>query len=334
MKSIKIFSGSSYQELAEEVCRILGIKLSPSRSYVYESTGCIEYQLKEDVKGRNVYLFQTFLPNLYLNHLQIWEGLQMIDAASLNGAKNITLVASYVPYARSDKIPGDLKFRPGMNISAELLIRCWQVAGVDSVIVVDPHSKRFAEFFNLDCRNYKISRFSEFHEIDSTNLIASEVGPEIAKNKENSILLTPDEGALERNLELQEMLGIKMFCAKKKRVGDDKVQSIRKGWSIKDTEGKDIYFRDDEISSGGTVKQTLNGLKSNKNFVIATHGVFSKGALENLWQIKNLGKIIVTNTLPISTEMKDRLHLRIISVADLIAKKIVQIESEIQKYQA
>ena len=304
--------------------------MSLSKTHLYESTGCIEYQLQEDVKGKKVYLFQTFLPNLYDNHLLIWESLQMIDAASLNEAKNVTLVASYIPYARSDKVPGDKKFLSGMNISAELLIRCWQTAGADRIIAVDPHSRKFAGFFNLDCRNYKISRLTEFCEIDTTNLIASDIGPKIAENPENSILLTPDEGALERNSELQRLLDIKMLCAKKKRMRDDKVRSVREGWTAKDTKGKDVYFRDDEISSGSTVKKTLEGLKSNKNFVIATHGVFSKGALDNLWQIRNLGRIIVTNTLPISTEIKDRLHPRIISVADLIAKKIIHIESEIQ----
>ena len=319
MKNIKIFSGSAYPELAEKVCKILGTKLSPSKTYTY-STGCFERQLRDNVKGKNVYLFQTSLPNLCDNHIQIWEGLEMIDAASKNKAENITLVASYVPYARSDKIPGDPEFLPGTNISAELLIRCWQIAGANRVIVVDPHSKRFTTFFN----------YATVYEIDPTDLIVSEIKSEIAENPENSILLTPDKGALKRNLELQKILGIKMLCAEKSRIKDDEVKSIKKDWSVKDTEGKNIYFRDDEISSGGAVKETLNGLKANKNIVIATHGVFSEKARENLQQIENLEKIIVTDTLPISEEIKNALPLKIISVADLIAQTIIQIEKEIK----
>lgn len=331
-KNIKIFSGSTYPELAKKVCEILGIELSPSKTHIYGSTGCFERQLQDDVKGKNVYLFQTFLPNINANHLQIWEGLEMIHAASLNGAKNITLVASYVPYGRSDKVPGDKKFLLGTNVSAELLIMCWQIAGVNRVIVVEPHSNRFAEFFNSDQRNYnyKLSRYATVYKIDSADLIASEIEPEIAKNPENSLLLAPDKGAKDRNKKLQDILGIKMLCAEKDREKDDKVRSIRKEWNVKDTEGKDIYFCDDEISSGGTVKATLKGLKANKNIIIATHGVFSGNARENLQQVENLEKIIVTDTLPISAEIRDALPLKIISVAGLISQAIIQIEKEIE----
>jgi len=262
MEVRKIFSGSSYSELAEKVCKILGVKLSSSKTYTYNSTGCFERQLQENVKGKNVYLFQTAIPNLCDNHLLNWEGLEMIDAASLNGAENITLVVSYVPYARSDKVPGDKKFLPGTNINAQLLIRCWQIAGVNRVVVVEPHSKRFTTFFNSDSPHYKLYRFTTPYEIDPTDLIASEIKPEIAKNPENSILITPDEGAFDRNEKLQKILGIRMLCAEKDRKRDAPVQSIRKNWGVEDTEGKDIYFRDDEISSADTVKGTLNGLKA------------------------------------------------------------------------
>jgi len=329
MNNIKIFSGSRYPALARRVCRRSRIELNPSMVHPYNSTGCFEYQLLDDVKGKNAYLFQTFLPNLYDNHLQIWESLEAIDAACLNGAKNITLVASYVPYGRSDKTPGEKKFLPGTNVSLELLIRCWQTAGANRVIIVDPHSKKFAKFFNsVQC--CKFLRHATVYEIDPTDLIVSEIKTEIDENPENFVLLTPDEGALERNTRLQKKLGIKMLCADKNRIKDNDVQSIKKDWSTEDTKGKKIIFRDDEVSSGGTVKKTLNGLGASESIVIATHGVFSEGALENLQQIENLEKIIVTDTLPISAEIKDALPVKIISVAGLISQQIIQIEKEIE----
>ena len=77
MKGIAVFSGTAHPELAAEICRHLGVPLSPSRLTRF-SNDCLQVQLQANCRERDVYIVQPLVPPVQ-EHLV--ELLLMLDAA-------------------------------------------------------------------------------------------------------------------------------------------------------------------------------------------------------------------------------------------------------------
>ena len=58
---ITVFSGSAHPEFAEDMCRILGVELSHSRTTRF-SNDCLQVQLRANCRQRDVYIVQPLVP--------------------------------------------------------------------------------------------------------------------------------------------------------------------------------------------------------------------------------------------------------------------------------
>ena len=99
MKGIAVFSGTAHPELAAEICRHLGVPLSPSQLTRF-ANDCLEVQLQANCRERDVYIIQPLVTPVQ-EHLV--ELLLMLDAARGASASRITVVMPFYAYARSDK---------------------------------------------------------------------------------------------------------------------------------------------------------------------------------------------------------------------------------------
>jgi len=293
---MKIYSGQSCLLLAEKVCQELNVPLSYFKKEEYKN-GCFELIFDRNLKGEDIYLFQTSIPDSWQLHRDIWELLQMINFAQKNQASKITVVMPYVSYARSDK-----SYEKGVAITAKLFVKLLEKAGLTDFIGVDLHSEKFKKFFS-----------TRFYDLSALNLLAEEL-------KDIEFLLPADMGAFKKGTILAEKLKIPFGRVEKKRISDTKVQFEKiEG----DFENKDIVVFDDEISTGGTLKILSEKLKKAKSLTFAvTHGLFIGNAINNFKEIINLKKIIVTDSVPLSEEAKKSLPVKIISLNKLLAQKI------------
>jgi ribose-phosphate pyrophosphokinase len=325
MEKIKIFSGRSHPELAEEICRKLNIELSTKEVEEY-GNACLEVTLQDEVKDCKVFLIQTSVPQTL--HTDLEELLQMINAAKENGASEIIVVMPYVSYARSDKI-----YAPGMAIAAKLLIELLKESGTIKVrkaskvirvnkmtrfIGIDFHSKEFEKFLSeLDVRVYHLSALTLLVEYLKTKHIG------------DGVVMSSDEGALDKTVLLAKKLGLPVGVARKKRI-DDKTVIIED--IVGEVSGKDVIIFDDEISPAATTLRTLAKEleKRGARSIIAavTHASFMQETIESLKEIKILRELIVVDTVPIPEEARRSLPLRVLSVAGLIAEKIKEISEE------
>jgi len=92
---------------------------------------------------------------------------------------------------------------------------------------------------------------------------------------------------------------------------------------IGNVENKNAIIVDDMIDTGGTLCKAADVLKqkgAKKIYACATHGIFSKDAIEKL-QNSSFEKIIVTDSIPINADGK----IEIVSLADLFAESIYRI---------
>jgi len=310
MEKIKIFSGRSNKGLAEEICRRLNIKLSPKEPREY-ANGCFEAILQEEVKDCKVFLIQTSIPQTL--HHDLWELLQMVNAAKENGASEIIVVMPYVSYARSDKI-----YASGMAIAAKLLVKLLKASGMTRFIGIDFHSKKFEKFLSeLDVRGYHLSALPLFIEYLKTKYIG------------DGVVMSSDEGALDKTVLLAKKLGLPVGVARKKRI-DDKTVIIED--IVGEVSGKDVIIFDDEISPAATTLRTLaKELKKRgaKSIVVAvTHASITGDTIRSLQKLNMIRELIVTDTVPIPEEARRLLPLQVLSVAGLIAEKIKEISKE------
>jgi ribose-phosphate pyrophosphokinase len=311
MNRLKIFSGSSYPELAESICRELGIKLSPIKKELYLN-GCFEIILEDNVRGCSVFIIQTSLPDPALLHQHIFETFQMINAAYKASAKEVTLVMPHFSYARSDK-----KWTGRMPIVLTLLASFFAEAGMKRIVGVEFHSPQGQSAFSTRTIVDHLETLSLFfHYFKEKNL-----------NRDNAIILPGDEGFHKRAEKLGSLLQVPVGSVEKTRVSGEKVRISSIHGPI--AHRKVIVF-DDEILTGGTMKEIVERAveKEAKSItLVATHALFKGKAIENL-SSPHIEEIVVTDTVPIPKEFKDRLPLVVLPIAPLLASAIREIYKE------
>jgi len=97
-KSLMLFSGRAYPELAEEIGGHLGVTPTPTASYEF-ANGELFVRFEESVRGCDAFVVQSHTAPI---NTWLMEQLIMVDALKRASAKRITVVAPFFPYARQD----------------------------------------------------------------------------------------------------------------------------------------------------------------------------------------------------------------------------------------
>jgi ribose-phosphate pyrophosphokinase len=94
---VLVFSGSSNQALAKEVCDRLGIQLGNAKIGRFSDGEC-NIQIYESIRGKEIYLIQPTSPPVNENLLEL---LLLISTMKRTSAKKITAIIPYYGYARA-----------------------------------------------------------------------------------------------------------------------------------------------------------------------------------------------------------------------------------------
>ena len=230
MRDIAVFAGSAHSELAAEVCAHLGVPLHPVRVSRF-STDCLEVQLQESCRERDVFLIQPLVAPVQENLVEL---LLMADAARGASAARTTVVMPYYAYARSDK-----KDAPRISIGARLVADLLVTAGADRVLAMAMHSPQVHGFFSVPVDHLHALRELAAH------FSRYDLG--------NAVVVSPDLGNIKEAAAFGRMLGIPAAAGAKERLADDRVAI---GSVIGDVAGRDVIVLDDEIASGGTDRKS------------------------------------------------------------------------------
>ena len=301
---MKIFTGNSNRDLAQEICKYLQIPLGKASVGTF-SDGEIMVQLNENVRGRDIFIIQTF-SNPVNRHLM--ELLIMTDALKRASAHRITAVLPYYGYARQDR-----KAEPRVPITAKLVADLITVAGADRVLTLDLHVGQIQGFFNIP--------------VD--NIFATPVILEYLKKLDlkDLVVVSPDAGGVERARAFAKKLDASLAIIDKRR---EKVNVSEVMHIIGDVKDRDALLVDDMIDTAGTITQGAGALKkagARKVIAACTHPVLSGSAIERL-NGSVIDEVIVTNTIPLNGKDQSCKKITNLSVAPLIGEAIRNTHNE------
>jgi len=302
-RPLKLLTGTSNRELAEEVARYLGVSISDMLVTQF-SDGEVRVRINESIRGADVYVFQSLS---YPANQHIMELLLIVDALKRSSAGRITTVIPYFAYARQDR-----QDKPRTPISARLLADLVTVAGTQRVVTMDLHSPQIQGFFDIPVDH--LSAMPVIYDYMKRNLIL-----------ENPVVVSPDAGGVERARQLANRLGCGIAIIYKRRPEPNKAEVLD---VVGDIEGKEAIIVDDLIDTAGTMVAAANMLinrGARRVLACATHGVFSGPAVERLTN-SPIEQVIITNTIPMGDKMFAK--LRVVSVAPLLGEAIKRIHEE------
>lgn len=295
-KRMQVFSGRAYPELAQEVVDHLGMRLGDVDIHEF-SDGEIYVRYRENVRGSDVFVIQAHCTPVNSN---IWEQLQMIDAAKRASAKRIIAVVPYYGYARQDK-----KARSREPITAKLLADMLNVAGADRVVSVDLHTGQIQGFSN-----------KPFDHLTALPLLVGWLVENFPH--EEFVVASPDAGRVRLAEKFQSRLPHSdiAFLAKT-RIGHNIAKTLA---VVGDVEGKTCVLVDDMIDTAGTICGAAEALVergAKRVLACATHPVLSGPACERLAG-SAIERVVVTNTLPLREDCQlDKIE--VVSIAPIIA---------------
>lgn len=301
-QQIVLLTGSANPKLAERVGEILRMKVyNPVSRF---SDGEVRIIIKENLCRKDIFLIQPTPPPVNDNLMEL---LLMIDAAKRASAGRITVVIPYFGYSRQDRSE-----QTGAPVSAAAVAAMIKNAGADHLLTVDIHSEQQKGAFGGPWDNL----------YGSGRLL-----PAITALKtKNLVIASPDKGGSERAIAYGTYLKTDVAFAYKQRDISRSNRSEAMGL-VGEVAGKDVVLVDDMIDTGGTMVHAAElmmekGARSVR--LAATHGLFSGPALEKL-SGSPVKEVFVTDTILPRTEVSAHPKIKIISIADHLAKAIRRI---------
>ncbi|MBE0369013.1 ribose-phosphate pyrophosphokinase [Pseudoalteromonas sp. MMG013] len=306
MPDMKLFAGNATPELAQKVAKRLFIELGDAVVGRF-SDGEISVQINENVRGSDVFIIQSTCAPTNDNLMEL---IVMVDALRRASAGRITAVIPYFGYARQDRRVRSAR----VPITAKVVADFLSSVGVDRVLTADLHAEQIQGFFDVP--------------VD--NVFGSPVLLDDMKEREfdDVVVVSPDIGGVVRARAIAKLLNDTDLAIIDKRRPQANVSQVMH--IIGDVAGRDCIIVDDMIDTGGTLCKAAEALKEHgakRVFAYATHPVLSGAAAENL-RNSVIDEVIVTDSIPLSEELRSLDNIKVLTLADMLAETIRRISNE------
>ena len=257
--------------------------------------------LDETVRGKDVFILVdvcnhslTYTMNGYTNHMSPddhYQDLKRVIAATNGKAHRINVIMPFLYEGRQHRRTGR------ESLDCAYAFKELTKMGVSNFITFDAHDPRIQNASPL-------SGFDNFtaHYQFLRALLHSE--KDLKLDKDHIIVISPDEGAVDRAIYFSTVIGADTGMFYKRRdystIVNGKNPIVAHEFLGNDIEGKDIIIIDDMISSGESMIDTARQLKSMNAkhvFICTTFGLFTNGftAFDKAYADGVFDKVVTTN---------------------------------------
>ena len=284
--------------------------------------------INESVRGTDLFVMVdvcnyslTYKVNGYINHMSPddhYQDLKRIIATATGKAHRINVIMPFLYESRQHKRT------KRESLDCALALQELVNMGVSNIITFDAHDPRMQNAIPLS----GFDNFMPTYQFLKT-LCASVDDFKI--DNEHLMIISPDEGAMQRAVYFSNILGVDMGMFYKRRdystVVNGKNPIVAHEFLGDNIEGKDIIIIDDMISSGGSMLDTakqLKAMKARRVYICCTFGLFTDG-LKNFdaaYEHGDFDKVITTNLTYLPPEIYTRPYFVEADMSKFIASLI------------
>lgn len=275
-------------------------------------TGEAKAVFNESIRGKDLFLLVdvcnhsiTYEMNGYINHMSPddhYQDLKRVITACNGKAHRINVIMPFLYEGRQHKRNGR------ESLDCAYALRELQDMGVHNFITFDAHDPRVQNAVPLN----GFDNFTPPYQFIKALLNYEE---DLIVDKEHLIVISPDEGALDRAIYFATVLGVDTGMFYKRRdystMVNGKNPIVAHEFLGDNIDGKDIIIIDDMISSGGSMLDTAKQLKqmnARRVFICCTFGLFTDGlrAFDEAYEKGYFDKVVTTDLTYLPPELYSR----------------------------
>lgn len=268
--------------------------------------------IRQSVRGLDIYIicdvfnhlltYKMYGQQVPMSPDDHYADLKRVIAAIGGKARRITVIMPMLYEGRQHKRTG----RESLDcaIALQELIN----EGVDSIITFDAHDPRVQNAIPVHSFENVMPTYQMIKALVNTE-------PDIKLNKENLMIIVPDEGAINRGIYFSSVLGVDLGMFYKRRdysvVINGRNPIVAHEYLGADVAGKDLIIVDDMISSGDSVLDLaakLKAMKAKDIYVCTTFGLFCEGLdhFDEAYKNGYIHKVLTTNVVCQTPELLSR----------------------------
>lgn len=303
-------------------------------------TGEAKCVINGTIRGADIFIIvdvvnysETYKMQGIVNHMSPddhYQDLKRVIAAANGKAKRINVIMPFMYESRQHKRT------QRESLDCAVMLQELKELGVSNILTVDAHDPRvmnavpLSSFDSLSCSYQFINAILNKYD-------------DLEISKEKFAVISPDIGAMERNIYYANVLGVDIGFFYKRRdysiIVDGKNPIIAHEYLGGDIKGKDVIVVDDMIASGESLIETATKIKekgAKRVFACCTFGLFTNGleVFDKAYDNKIIDGIFTTNCIYQRPDLFERKWYTSVDTTEYIARIIESInhDSSISQY--
>lgn len=268
--------------------------------------------LLESVRGKDLFLLVdvcnhsiTYNMHGYINHMSPddhYQDLKRVIAACNGKAHRINVIMPFLYESRQHKRNGR------ESLDCAFALRELRDMGISNFITFDAHDPRVQNAIPLN----GFDNFTTPYQFIKA-LLHSE--KDLIVDKEHLVVISPDEGALDRAIYFATVLGVDTGMFYKRRdystIVNGRNPIVAHEFLGDNIDSKDVIIIDDIISSGQSMLDTASQLKkmnARRVFICCTFGLFTDGleSFDKAYEMGYFDKVVTTDLTYLPPELYSR----------------------------
>jgi ribose-phosphate pyrophosphokinase len=295
-----LLAGTASLALGEAVAESLGHQLGNSEVITF-SEGNLFVRVKENVRGRNVFLIQGVPRPANDNFMEL---LFWIDALKRASAASVTAIIPYFSYAKGDK-----KDEPRVSIRARVCADAIEVAGADRVVTMDLHAPQVQGFFKIPV-----------DDLHAAPVLCAAIR---SLRLGELVVVAPDAGFAKKAGGYAHRLDAPLAVAHKRRADHSERAEVVS--LMGDVEGRTAVLVDDFTISGNTLIEAARVLVSRgatRVIAAVSQALLNDDAFARI-AASSIDYLLTTDAVALTLPAESKVH--VVSVAPLFAQAITCI---------